>query len=688
MAIHVDNIAEKNHIYLINLNGNGKDVEGTWYAGSVGQYGHFAFNYKLPMVRGHYYYGRAYYKFTATGSTKPTSVALYSQGGSYTFGSTSVSTAGTEYMVSGVCRPGYHAGSSATYGNIYAMPSGNLSGVTSYTKNCVIYDITELYDLLRSKGAVTTDAAMKTWCDTNLIYTRGDLGYDVTSLVTDTTSKLTFHKGETVVNEVVEGDGMCAYSVSTVLANNCYFDSNVGVYVYNNKGGSAVTHTRVSASAQNSPFANKHPYVLKITTNGEATPGAGGFVASHNAAANKVFVEKFIAKIPVNYKIVQAYNSQGSGASVTIVGNDKGTGDWEEYTILYRCGSSGSFSSGGHVYLSPMNGASATSVTWYLAYVNNCDITGKEYLQNFTVWPNKWRVKNGVMFTDVLDNVNLIANGNGSKQEPELLRSGWTYDTTDVAGNAVASIVQPVGAGWSDYGPAVPVDPTKRYKVSFWVKCKRDMTSFLTAVRFLSANGTDMTHSSVHYISGTKTTLAAALKPGDTTVSLTSGANWIVRNYSRIGFRKSNWSSSWNDMGTSNGGSGSAGIISAVNGNTLTLATGYTGTATPAGTCVVESFDGGTWPYPIQRANLPTDNTWKYVEGYFGSTTNACWDGNISSNGSSWPSMPAETTHVALRLNIYANDGSVPIKYADIRIEPVSTSCNRNEEKIQINEVN
>jgi len=37
--------------------------------------------------------------------------------------------------------------------------------------------------------------------------------------------------------------------------NNTYFDTGSGVSVYNNKGGGTVTHTRVDAKAQNSPFA-------------------------------------------------------------------------------------------------------------------------------------------------------------------------------------------------------------------------------------------------------------------------------------------------------------------------------------------------------------------------------------------------------------------------------------------------
>ena len=73
---------------------------------------------------------------------------------------------------------------------------------------------------------------------------------------------------------------------------------------------------------------------------------------------------------------------------------------------------------------------------------------------------------------------------------------------------------------------------------------------------------------------------------------------------------------------------------------------------------------------------LPTNNTWKYVEGYFGNK--ALWDGSV---GTAWGNIPFETTDIMLYINIYSNTGTVPIKYSDIKIEPVSGN-GRNEKKI------
>lgn len=83
-------------------------------------------------------------------------------------------------------------------------------------------------------------------------------------------------------------------------------------------------------------------------------------------------------------------------------------------------------------------------------------------------------------------------------------------------------------------------------------------------------------------------------------------------------------------------------------------------------TYVVEAFDGGNYPYPVDKSKLPTDNEWHYVEGYFGA--NSLWDGNGSGG---WPNLPSDINHITLGLNMYNNNGTVPIKYADIKIEPV-----------------
>lgn len=663
-----DTIIEKGQFFLRNLikNAPAKDV---WSTASS-SYGMFSIQYEKQLERYALYYGRYTYKFTTTNQS-PTWVNYYLQGGTITLPQTRISnpTAGTEYTASGIGRIGAHGGT-LTSGTIYNGNSNAISGVSSQIKNIVLYDVTELFELLRAENKATTEAALKTWCDNNLEFSPSFTNYDITTKVSDTQKKVFIHDGAVMASNFIEADGMRHYSVSTALKANTYFDTAIPCGIYNNKGNGTVTHTRIDGKAQNSPFYPEHKYICQITTNGEASPGAGGFIATHSAAANKIFIERFVAKVPVGYSVYAAYNSQGTGNSVRFLTPQTGTGDWCEYAILYRCGTEGSFSTGGHVYISGNNNQ---SVTWYVAYVNNCDITSDETLMNFSILHNKERIKEDYYFTQQCDNLNLLASM--QSMITQLIPSSWSYDTTDYAGNAKFSIVQPVGAGAGSYGIKIPIRVGQRYKVSYWVKCKQDMSSFLTAIRVFIGD-TEVVHGNVAYKAGTKTQLTAALNPGDTQMVVKSNANWSAQYVSKLGFRSSAYVS-WNDNGTGPG-NGSTGFIAGIEGTTIVkFNIAYTGVAKPANTYVVEAFDGGTYPYPISKGQLPTDNTWKYVEGYFGAT--GLWDGA----GGAWANLPYNATDIMLYLNIYTNNGTVPIKYSDIKIEPMSGNS-RYENKIQI----
>lgn len=661
--LYADDIIEKGHLYLRNLNTSADNVEtGTWSNGSS-SYGFYNIPYERPLAKGHYYYYRATYKYSTTNQS-PTWVSYYTQGGSASLHTINNPVAGTEYTLSAVGQPSTTAVITLLSGCLYNGPSNAISGVTAYAKDVIAYDVTALFNILKINGVVSTNAELKTWCDTNLVHVPRYTNYDISNIVNDSIEKVNINKGTLIADEFIEADGMLIYSVSATVRNNTYFDLSTPLpfSVYNNKGGGTVTITRIEYP--DSPFYPEHKYVAQITTNGAATPGAGGFYCAHTAKNNAIFVEKFVAKIPEGYTVVPAYNGQGTGSVVSILGNNKGTGDWEEYTILYKCGSGGTLSTGGHVYI---NGPDNTSVTWYVAYVNNCEITGKEYLKGYTALRKKISIGAKQIFANAIDCRNMLPNGNLFNQETVMLPSGWEYDTEDYAGNAKCSLVQPVNKGAGNFGIKIPINPCLRYKISYWVKCKADMTSFLTAIAYYIGSGTEISHTAVMYKSGTKTQLSAALNPGDTTVTVKSNANWAAKTNSKLGFRSAYIS--YNDKGTSNG-NGSTGMVAGITDTTIiNLNTAYTGTAMPVNTYIVESYDGSTYPYPIQKGNLPTDNTWKYVEGYFGKA-DTLWDGNDSSGV--WGAIPFNTVTATIRLNIYTNNGTVPIKYSDIRVEPVA----------------
>jgi hypothetical protein len=134
-----------------------------------------------------------------------------------------------------------------------------------------------------------------------------------------------------------------------------------GVTVYNNSGGSPISLSRIAdASAPNTTGQ-----VIRISHNGAtASPGLGGFVQNITARRNAVIVQRFRAKIPVGFSVMNAENSMGTGANVFWITPRVGTGRWEEYIRVVSCGHTGTFSSGGHVYI---EGTPASVFEWFLA---------------------------------------------------------------------------------------------------------------------------------------------------------------------------------------------------------------------------------------------------------------------------------------------------------------------------------
>ena len=677
--LHADNLVERSgKLILRNLNTNSLNTATDTWSGALTGYPFYVINYETALIRDHVYYARFTYKFTTTNQS-PAWARFYASDGTNAIQGITNPVANTEYTTSGVTR--YFFRRSSTVGNLFSGPIEAISGAYFYVKNVLVYDVTDLYVRLKAKGIVTSDETLTTWCDNNLVHKPKNVNYDVTNLVSDTSSKAVIDKGNIVADDFIEADGMQYYSISNALRVNTYFDTASPVGVYNNSNNGTVTHTRVTDTT--SPFYPKHPYVLKIVTNGTASPQAGGFTCLHTAAANKIFIETFVAKIPVGYSVVIHFNAQGTGASVTALTSLAGTGNWAEYKVLYKCGTEGTFNTGGHISIT---GTNDTSVTWYLAYINNCDITGKEYLKAYTALPGKLVLGSKYVYSAEINSINIVLNGNCAKQDTAMLSSGWTYDTTDYptssSCSAKCSIVQPVGAAGGGFGNYIQISPSLRYKISFWVKCKGDMTSFLTAIKYFTSENAELNHNNVMYVSDTMTTLTAALNAGDTQLTVASNANWTSnRTYSELGFR--NWAYSYNNLGSQFHTTPITGIVSGTSGtNIITLKQAYTGTTRPVGTYVVEGYAGGTYPYPVEKSDLPTDNTWKYVEAYFGQA-NASWDGN-DANGTWW-AIPKDARKLILGLNISANDGTVPIKFADIRIEPVAgAGCSRCENKIQI----
>ena len=102
--------------------------------------------------------------------------------------------------------------------------------------------------------------------------------------------------------------------------------NSVHIYVYNNNGNGTVTHSVVADSTN--PFGTGYSY--KITTNGSASPGAGGFYYANGTSANATFYYLFVAKIPVGYYVQFHSNAFGGG---TYYWRDVSAGTWHEGNV-------------------------------------------------------------------------------------------------------------------------------------------------------------------------------------------------------------------------------------------------------------------------------------------------------------------------------------------------------------------
>ena len=187
-----------------------------------------------------------------------------------------------------------------------------------------------------------------------------------------------------------------------------------GLTVYNNSANSNVTVTRITNPAD-TPTTSTH--AVEIKNIGTASPGIGGFIQPLTARANAKFVVRYIAKIPVGYTIATASNSMGTGYTDLFLTATAGTGKYEEYIRVVRCGATGSFSNGGHVYLNGAAGSVATPVVWYVARIDTYDVTDYEpFASHINADPNTVRISGSKLhFTDqvLMDNAwidKLVAN--------------------------------------------------------------------------------------------------------------------------------------------------------------------------------------------------------------------------------------------------------------------------------------
>ncbi|MDC4363746.1 DUF1983 domain-containing protein [Acinetobacter baumannii] len=234
---------------------------------------------------------------------------------------------------------------------------------------------------------------------------------------------------------------------------------NNGVSVYNNAGNGNVTVTRVAKSSDNPTTST---YEIEIKTIGAARPTWGGFVQLVYGRANAVFVIKYLIKLPVGYKLMNAGNYMGTGAIDRFIGSTEGTGKFETYIRMIKCGAVGSFSNSGHVYVSGGSTPTANApLVWTLAQIEQYDVTdyasADPTLQDFvssatdsistlTNFKETWAAKLTEM-SSKLDSKNgaYILNADITNTNVERAIAASSQKITSEYTNAMS--VQPLGSG-------------------------------------------------------------------------------------------------------------------------------------------------------------------------------------------------------------------------------------------------
>jgi hypothetical protein len=168
---------------------------------------------------------------------------------------------------------------------------------------------------------------------------------------------------------------------------------NNSINIYDNAATGNVTINRIVApvgTPNNSGFALE----IKHAGSGQA-PGLGGFYFGNMSRNNATFACVFKAKIPVGYTINFASNPFGSGGANFWATDNTGTGKWEDYVYVVRCGDTGTFSSTNFFFLTGNATPTVSSpLIWHLstATVYDIDDVGNTFL---TSGFNKTLTNNG-----------------------------------------------------------------------------------------------------------------------------------------------------------------------------------------------------------------------------------------------------------------------------------------------------
>lgn len=254
---------------------------------------------------------------------------------------------------------------------------------------------------------------------------------------------------------------------------------------------------------------------------------------------------------------------------------------------------------------------------------------------------------------------NLIANGSGLLNNNYNF-SSFTFDAVETHGGG-GSFKNTRGGSTSNQtltsDEYLPIDPGRFYRLVIWAKSgdtgggnyNASNTQYVGIVAYDIDQLMVLPQHFMKLSGSTDTTLAAALNPGDTTMSLTNATGWhngstaYQRNFSWWPYTNSKGYSYPNYTYTRNNtwdysdyASNGVWAASGISGNTVTLRGTWAGPALPSGTPVRNLDSGGTYKY-IAINGTAVPNSWTRYEGSIGGyDTNGTNATNLFSYGTAF----------------------------------------------------
>lgn len=153
-------------------------------------------------------------------------------------------------------------------------------------------------------------------------------------------------------------------------------DGIIKMGLYNNYGdkpGAAATLELID-TPPDCPVKREKIRKYTLPWNTPVAPNLGGFEQYIQTAPNKVFLHRFIAKLPKGINFTVNYNDHGDGAETIWLTKTYGTGEYEIYAYQIQCGATGSFKTIGYVSFYERNGTKLDRSKPFEAYIAEANI--------------------------------------------------------------------------------------------------------------------------------------------------------------------------------------------------------------------------------------------------------------------------------------------------------------------------